>query len=109
MRLEIVQGHVVRLLATFLAVNQDVVYIQGLDSVAAVLYTQLHGTSHFSFLLPMLKQIYSSFLSPFIDKHTRHLNFKYASLLTSRLLSFHEPQLFRHFNRVGFQHDFYIV
>jgi len=92
-----------------MAINPECVYIQGLDSVAVVLYTQLHGTSYFPFLLPMLKQIYQAFLYPFIDKTSHHLNFKYASTLTSRLLAFHCPALFRHFNRIGFQHDFYIV
>lgn len=84
-------------------------YIQGLDSIVVVLYTQLAGTSKESYILPIVRQIYITYLRPFIEKETQHLNFKYASLLTSRLLAFYEPVLFRHFSRIGFQHDFYIV
>jgi len=38
-RLELVQKQLITLLSTFLALNQDCAYIQGLDSVAVVLFT----------------------------------------------------------------------
>ena len=90
------------MLATLIALNPDFVYIQGLDSIVVVLYTQLSGTSKEGYILPIAKQIYMAYLRPFIEKSTQHLNFKYASLLTSRLLAFYEPDLFRHFSRIGF-------
>ena len=59
--------------------------------------------------MPMLKQIYLAYLRPFIEKENHNLNFKYASLLTTRLVALHVPALFRHFKRIGFYHDFYLV
>ena len=59
--------------------------------------------------MPMLKQIYLAYLRPFIEKETHNLNFKYASLLTTRLVALHVPALFRHFKLIGFYHDFYLV
>ena len=35
--------------------NPDCAYIQGLDSIVVVLYTQLQGTSKSSLILPLLK------------------------------------------------------
>ena len=84
-------------------------YIQGLDSIAVVIYSQLQGSSKDNLTLPFLKQIYLHYLRPFIEKESHNLNFHYASLLTSRLVAFYEPNLFKHFNAIGFQHDFYIV
>ena len=89
-RLELVQKQLVTLLSTFLALNPDCAYIQGLDSIAVVLFSQLQGTSKQSLILPFLKQIHLAYLRPFIEKDTHNLNFRYASLLTSRLIAFHE-------------------
>ena len=97
------------LLSIFLALNPDCAYIQGLDSIAVVLFTQLQGTSKQSLILPLLKQINLVYLRPFIEKETHNPNFRYASLLTSRLVAFHEPRLFKHFKDIGFMHDFYLV
>ena len=57
----------------------------------------------------MLKQIYLAYLRPFIEKESHNLNFKYASLLTTRLVALHVPAVFRHFKSIGFYHDFYLV
>ena len=38
-RLELIQKQVVTLLSTFLALNQECAYIQGLNSIAVVLFT----------------------------------------------------------------------
>ena len=59
--------------------------------------------------MPLLKQIYMAYLRPFIEKETHNLNFRYASLLTTRLVAFHVPALFKHFRSIGFLHDFYLV
>ena len=108
-RLELVQKKIVTILSLFLAMNPDCAYIQGLDSIVVVLYTQLQGTSKSSLILPLLKQINTIYLRPFIEKETHHANFRYASLLTSRLVAFHEPTLYKHFKDICFQHDFYLV
>jgi hypothetical protein len=97
LRLELIQKQLVNLLSTFLVINKDFTYIQGLDSIAVVLFTQLQGTSKSNLILPLLKQIYIMYLKPFIEKETHNLNFTYAALLTSRLVAFHEPVLFAHF------------
>ena len=108
-RLELVQKQLITLLSTFLAVNKDCTYIQGLDSVAVVLLTSLQGTTKQCLIMPMLKQIYMAYLRPFIEKETHNLNFRHASLLTARLVAFHVPALFKHFKGIGFLHDFYLV
>lgn len=108
-RLELIQKQVVTLLSTFLALNPDCAYIQGLDSVAVVLFVSLQGTTKQYLIMPMLKQIYLAYLRPFIEKESHNLNFKYASLLTTRLVALHVPAVFRHFKRIGFMHDFYLV
>ena len=108
-RLELVQKQLVTLLSTFLALNKDCTYIQGLDSVAVVLFTSLQGTTKQCLIMPLLKQIYLAYLRPFIEKDTHNLNFRYASLLMTRLVAFHVPALFKHFKRIGFFHDFYLV
>jgi len=41
----------------------------------------------------MLKQIYSEFSIHFLDPNTGHLDFKYTSILMTRLLSFFDPEL----------------
>jgi len=74
-----------------------------------VLYTELCPFQKQHLLVPFLKQIYNTYLKPFIEKETHNLNFSYASLLTSRLVAFYEPELFKHFHQIGFQHDFYLV
>lgn len=59
--------------------------------------------------MPMLKQIYLAYLRPFIEKESHNLNFKYASLLTTRLVALNVPAVFSHFKRIGFMHEFYLV
>jgi len=54
-RLELVQKQLVTLLSTFLALNPDCAYIQGLDSVAVVLFTSLQGMTKQNLIMPMLK------------------------------------------------------
>ena len=54
-RLEMVQKQLVTLLSTFLALNKDCTYIQGLDSVAVVLFTSLQGTTKQCLIMPLLK------------------------------------------------------
>jgi len=53
-------------------------------------------------VLPLLKNMYSKYLNPFIEKETNRLNFQYAALVTNRLTSFFEPELFAHFSNIGF-------
>jgi TBC domain-containing protein kinase-like protein len=109
MQIAAVRRHLAELLTVFIVTNPGYVYIQGLDSIFAVLYVQLHSTNKLELILPIAKCIYVSYVHPFVDKSNNHLNYKYASTLTSRLLAFYEPLLFRHFRRIEFQHDFYLV
>ena len=41
----------------------------------------------------MLKQIYTEYSIHFVDSDTGHLDFRYSSLLMTRLLNFFEPEL----------------
>jgi len=45
----------------------------------------------------------------FVDKDSGNLDFRYASLIMDRFLSFWEPELYRHFKEQGFSHDLYLV
>ena len=74
-----------------------------MDSITVVLLTQLMQIKKKRVLiLPLLKQIYLTYLRPFIERDTYNLNFRYAALLTKRLVSFHEPELFIHFQNIMF-------
>jgi len=95
------------LLKTFLVINEDACYIQGMDSITVVLYTLFPDKDHL--VLPLLKQIFLSYLKPFIDKDTKNLSFTYPCLIVQRLLSFYEPELFNHFNSIDFSHNLYLV
>mmetsp|Transcript_26014 Transcript_26014/g.18476 ORF Transcript_26014/g.18476 Transcript_26014/m.18476 type:complete len:102 (-) Transcript_26014:937-1242(-) len=101
MKLDDTKQRIQKYLTSFLILNPDFSYIQGLDSITIVLYTEFLDSKEFM-ILPLLKTIYSKYLNPFIEKDTNRLNFQYASLVTTRLTSFFEPELFTHFSNIGF-------
>mmetsp|Transcript_15683 Transcript_15683/g.24061 ORF Transcript_15683/g.24061 Transcript_15683/m.24061 type:complete len:113 (+) Transcript_15683:2985-3323(+) len=50
--------------------------------------------SEFIELLPqMLRHVFEEYSSHFLDPTTGHLNFKYSSILMTRLLNFFDPEL----------------
>ncbi|CDW91124.1 tbc domain-containing protein kinase-like protein [Stylonychia lemnae] len=117
MRYESVKKRVHRLIMMFLNIygnsenNSGVqcCYVQGLDSIAVVLYTQYLNYSKEFYVISMLKQIFTNFLKHFLDKETNNLSFKYPCILIQRLLSYYEPELYLHFKQIEFQHDMYLV
>lgn len=78
----------------FLTIYQpnDVIYVQGLDSIAAVLYYEYFDMDYL--VLPMLKQLYDRYILHFMMTDLdKNLCFNYSSLLLKRLLYFYEPDL----------------
>eukprot|EP00347_Sterkiella_histriomuscorum_P007206 403349853 len=110
LRNDLIKKQIHRLILVFLDLNEDTCcYVQGLDSIAVVLYTEYAKIGQEHLIITMMKQIFTNYLRHFIDKETNNLSFKYPCILVKRLLAFYEPELYVHFNEIDFQHDMYLV
>ena len=79
-----------------LIVNKGVSYIQGIDTIASSLFVMGFESQSPKFieLLPtILKHTYDEFSKHFLDPETGHLDFRYSSLVMTRLLNYFEPDL----------------
>ena len=61
-----------KLLIDFLAIDPSIVYIQGMDSIAATLFSEFYDRDHL--VGPLLKQIYQKYLVKFVNEE-RQLTF----------------------------------
>lgn len=71
-------------------------YIQGIDTIASSLYVMGLENQNYKFMaqLPtLIKHTYEEYSKHFLDPATGHLDFRYSSLLMTRLLVFYEPEL----------------
>ncbi|TNV85028.1 hypothetical protein FGO68_gene2242 [Halteria grandinella] len=84
--------------------EQRVVYVQGIDSIAAVLYSEYYERDWL--VVPMLRQIYNKYLRNFLDGEG-NLCFKYSSLMVKRLLRYYDPELVEHFREIEFTANLY--
>lgn len=91
-----VRAHLHSILTTFLVTSKDVQYIQGIDTIAPTLYTagfEALDSELLEMIPSMLKQIYLEFSTHFLDPSNGQLDFRYTSMLMTRLLNFFDPEL----------------
>ena len=55
----------------------------------------------------MLKQIYEEYSRHFLDADTGHLDFRYSSILMTRLLNFYDPELANDMKDID--HSIYLI
>jgi hypothetical protein len=92
------------------SLKNGVSYIQGIDTIASTLYVTGFESQNSSFIemIPsMLKQIYEEYSQHFLDPDTGHLDFRYSSILMTRLLNFFEPELANDMKDID--HSLYLI
>ncbi len=122
MQNEEVRSQIQSILSTFVSLNNfgnkevgsslknGVSYIQGIDTIASTLYVTGFESQNSSFIemIPsMLKQIYEEYSQHFLDPDTGHLDFRYSSILMTRLLNFFEPELANDMKDID--HSLYLI
>lgn len=90
--------------------EMSVNYIQGIDTIAATLYVMGYESQDAQFveMIPsMLRQVYDQYSKHFLDPKSGHLDFRYSSILMTRLLNFFEPELAQEMKEID--HSLYLI
>lgn len=90
--------------------ENSVSYIQGIDTIASTLYVTGFESQNNTFIemIPsMLKQVYEEYSRHFLDPESGHLDFRYSSILMTRLLNFFEPELANDMKDID--HSLYLI
>ena len=108
LHLKQVQDQIRDLIYTLL-LQSKIGYIQGIDCICTTFFLTFIGSKkQLQLVVPMVHQVYTTYLKPFVRKD-KNLDFKYAALLMQRLTAFYLPKLHAHFTQIGFLHDYYLV
>ena len=91
------KARVIQIIKSFLTLNLDCCYVQGIDSITVVIYSEYIDQD--AIVLGLLRFVFKSYLNNFIDQ-TKSLSFAYPCLLMARLLRFESPELSNHFNEI---------
>ncbi|CAG8515822.1 5173_t:CDS:10 [Diversispora eburnea] len=99
-------GKLRRLLKCFVASNTKLVYWQGLDSICAPFLTLNFNDEALAF--SCLQAFIPKFLKDFFIFDNSPVIQEYLAVFR-HLLSFHDPELSSHLNRIGYQPDLYAI